>query len=56
MKILCDEDGKNVIVSLCDIALKSGGIKNLEAINAILGTVKLEENETSDLTATNDSK
>ena len=36
MIIRTDEEGNQAIVQLCDIALKTGGIKNLEAINSII--------------------
>ena len=42
MKIQVDEAGKVAINSLCDAALKSGGIQNLKPINEILASVTVE--------------
>jgi hypothetical protein len=41
MKILVDQEGRNVIQQLCDLALKQGGVKNLNQVNRILKSVKL---------------
>ncbi len=43
MRILTDEEGKKVIEQLCDIALKQGGLQNINAINVILTSIELEE-------------
>lgn len=45
MKILCDKEGKQAITQLCDVALKVGGLKNMDAINQILGAIKSIEEE-----------
>ncbi len=45
MKILTDEEGKKVITQLCDIALKQGGVQNLNPISVILNSIELEEIE-----------
>ena len=39
MIIQVDREGEKVISQLCDIALKEGGIKNLNQVNKILRTV-----------------
>lgn len=41
MKILVDQEGKNVIRQLCDIALKQGGVSNLNQVNLILRSVNV---------------
>ena len=41
MKILVDQEGRNVISQLCDIALKQGGVQNLNQVNLILRSVRL---------------
>lgn len=41
MKIIVDQEGKSAIHQLCDIALKNGGINNLNQINKILGSTVL---------------
>ena len=43
MKINCDEEGNKALLQLCDIALKSGGIQNLQGITQILNAIKIEE-------------
>jgi hypothetical protein len=40
MKIIVDEEGKKAITELCHIALRAGGINNLNEINQILTSVK----------------
>ena len=35
MIIKCDEEGKNSILSMLDVCLKSGGIGNREAVNKV---------------------
>ena len=40
MIIEADEKGKDAINRLADVALKSGGIQNLDAINQILSSVR----------------
>ena len=39
MIIQTDKEGKDVIEQLCDIALKQGGVSNLNQVNAILKSV-----------------
>lgn len=39
MIIQVDKEGKAVIEQLCDIALKQGGVNNLNQVNAILKSV-----------------
>ena len=41
MIIQVDQEGKNVIEQFCDIALKQGGIQNLNQINLVLETMAL---------------
>lgn len=41
MIIKIDKDGKNAIEQLVDIALKQGGIQNLNAANLILHSIEL---------------
>ena len=40
MKIYADKEGKEVIVQLCDIALKTGGLQNLNGINNVLTSLQ----------------
>jgi len=40
MVILADSEGQRAIKALCDIALKTGGLRNLPGINAILCSIK----------------
>jgi len=49
MKILVDDEGDKMISQLCDVALKSGGISDLKAINTIIASTKRIE-ETTDAT------
>lgn len=39
MVIQVDAEGKNAVQQLCDIALKDGGIGNLNQVNVILRSV-----------------
>lgn len=50
MKIKVDKRGQEAIQQLCDIALKSGGIQNLNGINTILVSMELlsEKDEKTD--------
>ena len=41
MIIKVDKEGKSAVEQLVDIALKQGGIQNLNAVNLILHTIKL---------------
>lgn len=41
MIFLVDQEGKNTLESLIDIALKTGGIKNLSHANKIIASVKI---------------
>ena len=48
MLIQVDKEGKKVVDSLCDIALKVGGIQNLQMVNIILENtkeIKIEDKE-----------
>jgi hypothetical protein len=40
MLIKVDAEGKEAIKQLCDVALKFGGINNLDAINVIMSSVR----------------
>ncbi len=46
MKIKVDKEGKDTIIQLCDVALKSGGIKNVAAINVVLTSIEDIEEKT----------
>ncbi|HCY86657.1 MAG TPA: hypothetical protein DHV36_16110 [Desulfobacteraceae bacterium] len=39
MKIVADKEAIQTIHSLCDIALKFGGIQNLNAVNTVLPAI-----------------
>ena len=41
MKIITDEDGLNAIKGLVDLALKTGGIQNLDNINKVLDSCEI---------------
>jgi len=41
MIIQVDQEGGDVVSKLCDLALKQGGVKNLNQVNRILKSVKL---------------
>lgn len=41
MKILVDQEGRRAVEQLCDIALKSAGVRNLDAVNEILASILL---------------
>lgn len=43
MVINVDEQGKKSIESLCDVALKTGGLSNLKAVGVILDAVSMIE-------------
>lgn len=40
MRILADADGKKAIESLCDVAVRSGGLNNIQAVQMILNIVE----------------
>ena len=40
MIIQVDDEGKNAVTQLCDIALKQGGIQIVQGVVKILATVK----------------
>lgn len=40
MVILADKEGSEMIQGLCDVALKSGGIGNLNAVQSTLSSLK----------------
>jgi len=42
MKIVVDQEGKQVLQQLCDIALRAGGLQNLQPINALLNLMQVE--------------
>ncbi|MCP3685821.1 MAG: hypothetical protein GY861_24495 [bacterium] len=49
MKIVADQEGIEAVTKLCDVALKVGGLANMEAVNAVLSnTTKLKESEKVD--------
>ena len=41
MKIMADDEGKKVLHQLCDLALKMGGLNNMQAVNTILNSIEL---------------
>ncbi len=44
MEIKADDEGIKALTKLCDIALRAGGIENLNAINSITSSIsKIEE-------------
>jgi len=43
--IKVDDQGREAIKQLCDVALKFGGLTNLEAVSFILHSVQLEKQE-----------
>ena len=45
MIIKCDEQGHEAVKQLCDIALKMGGMTNLQGVVTILQSLKLERPE-----------
>ena len=52
MVVKTDEQGKKLIEALCDVALKAGGLSNLQAVGSILNAVEiLEEPKTSEAKA-----
>ena len=40
MKIEADKDGIKAVQQLCDVALKSGGVANLQGVAAVLNSLK----------------
>jgi hypothetical protein len=48
MVIKTDDEGKNAIIKLCDIALKSGGLANSQPVNLILASVEKLKEEKED--------
>lgn len=48
MIIRVDEEGKSVITQLCDIALRTNGIANLNSVNDILSKVEVIKPVTKD--------
>lgn len=45
MKIIVDEQGKQMLQQMCDVALKAGGLQNMQAVLSVLNSIKLEEEE-----------
>lgn len=45
MIIKTDEEGKSVLEQLCDIALKQAVLRNLAAVNTVLASIELTEEE-----------
>jgi len=57
MEIIVDKEGREVIVQLCDIALKQGGVQNLQSVAKILSLTKDKEIPAADIgDGTNESK
>ncbi len=40
MDIKADQEGIEAITKLCDVALKTGGIQNMNAVSVILSSIK----------------
>lgn len=40
MKFIVDKEAKQALTQLCDMALKQGGLQNLQAIQAVLTSVE----------------
>ena len=45
MIIKADKEGKDILVQLCDIALKTGGLHNMNAVQGILNSIQLIEDQ-----------
>jgi hypothetical protein len=43
MIIECNKEGREAIEKLCDVALKAGGINNLQAVLEILQKAQIKE-------------
>jgi len=43
MKFIVDKEARDALQGLCDIALKSGGIQNLSAVQIILASIQEED-------------
>lgn len=41
MKIKVDAEGKQAIESLCDLALRQGGLQNMQGVQQVLGSVEI---------------
>ena len=41
MVILVDKEGHDSVIALCDIALKVGGVQNLNKTNQILSSMRM---------------
>lgn len=54
MIIIADEDARNLIVQLADVALKQGGIKSLGAINNMLNGIQKWEDKDNQAEVKND--
>lgn len=52
MKIEVDQEAKNVIYSLCDVVLKLTGVANMAAVSQVLGTMKLIQSESDEISET----
>lgn len=48
MKIKTDRQGSEAIQQLCDLALKTTGLANLKAINDILASIEIIEEDSND--------
>lgn len=40
MKIIVDAEAKNLIQQLCDVALRSGGLRNMEFVLTVLNNME----------------
>ena len=41
MLIFVDKEGKEAVIGLCDVALRTAGIQNLEGVTKIIQSVRL---------------
>jgi hypothetical protein len=45
MIIKVDNGAKEILIQMCDIALKTGGIQNMNAVKAVLDSIQIIEKE-----------
>jgi len=50
MIIKCDKEAVEAIKQLCDIALKTGGLQNMQGIQVVLGSISELEEKQPELT------
>ncbi len=47
MIIKVDKEGEKVLTDLCDLALRVGGLKNVNAVTQLLNTIEVIKNDTA---------